>query len=73
MSEQPPTFADDKLHPDKDAEITSLAYRFYQEEGFPDGKADEHWLRAEREVQAQSTSPDTQSNVARAENPPLEE
>ncbi len=33
-----------------EAEIARLAYRYYEEEGRPEGRADEHWLRAEREI-----------------------
>jgi hypothetical protein len=36
-------------HPDTQAKIAELAHRFYEEEGCPDGRADEHWTRAERE------------------------
>ena len=28
-------------------EISALAHKFYQQEGCPDGLADEHWLAAE--------------------------
>jgi hypothetical protein len=28
-------------------QIASLAYRLYEDEGKPDGRADEHWARAE--------------------------
>ena len=27
-------------------QIASLAYRLYEDEGKPDGRADEHWARA---------------------------
>ena len=66
-------------HSDEEAEIAALAYRFYCEEGCPEGKADEHWTRAEREVRgkAESASETSQTEPAgpraRAENPPLEE
>ena len=33
------------------AKIESIAYRFYQEEGCPEGRALEHWLRAQQEAQ----------------------
>ena len=39
---------------DQEAEIAALAYRFYEEEGRPEGKASDHWLRAEREIRTQS-------------------
>jgi DUF2934 family protein len=34
-------------------EIESLAYRPYEDEGKPDGRADEHWTRAEQFIQAE--------------------
>ena len=37
--------------PVKREEIARLAHRYYEEEGRPDGRADEHWLRAEQEFQ----------------------
>ncbi len=35
---------------DRHAEIESRAYSFWEREGRPEGKALEHWLRAESEV-----------------------
>jgi hypothetical protein len=62
-----------RLHSDEEAEIARLAYRYYCEEGCPEGRAHEHWLRAEREVsgRAGSSAPDNPP-VARVENPPFE-
>jgi hypothetical protein len=34
-------------------QIERLAYDLYEEEGKPDGRADEHWRRAEEFVHAQ--------------------
>jgi hypothetical protein len=31
-------------------EIARLAHRYYEEEGRPEGRAEEHWFRAEREI-----------------------
>ena len=39
---------------DEETEIAVLAYRFYEEEGRPEGKAQEHWSRAEQEIQART-------------------
>lgn len=36
-------------HFDEEVEIAALAYRYYEEEGRPLGRALEHWQRAERE------------------------
>lgn len=46
------------VHSDEEAEIAALAYRFYREEGCPEGKAHEHWLRAEQEVGGKAPSAD---------------
>ena len=34
-------------------QIESLAYQFYDDEGKPDGRADEHWTRAEQFIRAE--------------------
>src|SRR5262245_41648092 len=50
-----------RLHFNQEAEIAALAYRYYCEEGCPKGKAEEHWLRAERELLGRSESIETGS------------
>jgi hypothetical protein len=35
-------------------EVAELAQRFWEEEGRPEGKAEEHWLRAERELRGRA-------------------
>jgi hypothetical protein len=37
----------------KHEEIEILAYRIYEDEGKPEGRAEEHWARAEEFVHAQ--------------------
>lgn len=44
MSEEPPSSDTAPLHDD----IAHLAYRYYEEEGRPEGCAEEHWHRAEQ-------------------------
>ena len=34
-------------------EIENLAYRLYEDEGRPEGKAEEHWAKAEAVIRAQ--------------------
>ena len=34
-------------------EIENFAYRLYEDEGKPEGRADEHWARAERFIHAE--------------------
>jgi len=36
-------------HFEEELEISALAHRYYEEEGRPEGRALEHWLRAEHE------------------------
>ncbi len=46
-----------------DAEIAIVAHRFYEQEGRPDGKAEEHWARAKQELQQlRSTQPALESS-----------
>ena len=80
MSEEGLPSSPIRVHSDEEAEIAALAYRFYCEEGCPVGKANEHWLRAEREVRGrappanfESSQSEAPAATARAENPPLEE
>jgi len=39
---------------DEEAGIATLAYRYYKEEGFPEGRTHKHWLRAEQEVRGRT-------------------
>ena len=34
-------------------QVESLAYRLYEDEGKPDGRADEHWAQAEQFIHAE--------------------
>lgn len=34
-----------------ESEIAALAQQYYEQEGRPEGRAMDHWLRAEREVE----------------------
>jgi hypothetical protein len=80
MSEESLPSSPSRVQSDEQAEIAALAYRLYCEEGRPEGKADEHWSRAEREVRGktsfanfESSQAETSTATARAGNPPLEE
>ena len=35
-----------KLSPDRDETVRVLAHKIWEEEGRPDGRANDHWLRA---------------------------
>jgi hypothetical protein len=54
-------------HIDELTEIAVLARRYYEEEGCPEGRELEHWLRAERELHSHATSP-----APAPEKPPAE-
>ena len=38
---------------DKEQRIREIAYSLWEEEGYPEGRADEHWAAAEAVVDAQ--------------------
>jgi len=40
----------DENFPDFDHEIAKLAFQYWEEEGYPQDRAVQHWERAEREV-----------------------
>jgi len=44
-------------HLDEEIEIASLAHRYYEEEGCPEGRSLEHWVRAEREFHGRTARP----------------
>ena len=43
-------------HVEYENEVAALARRFYEEEGCPEGRAAEHWVRAEAEVHRRHAS-----------------
>ena len=48
MSEKSQKSPDPATSAPPEGDIAHLAYRYYEEEGRPDGRADEHWHRAEQ-------------------------
>jgi hypothetical protein len=49
------------IPPVAEEQIAALAFRFYEDEGRPEGRADEHWQRAvEALQQAQDTPPENE-------------
>ncbi len=75
MTVHPETVQPETVHPEishlaKEERIRAIAYAIWEEEGQPDGCADEHWLRAcelvEVEAEGQESSPDW---LKRAEQP----
>jgi len=53
-------------------QIAIIAHRIYEEEGSPDGRAEEHWARAERVVHEQrmGVEPSREGVSAEALEPP---
>jgi hypothetical protein len=50
MTEEDSSSSAEGSYVEQEAEIAALAYRFYEEEGRPEGRASDHWLRAEHEI-----------------------
>jgi Protein of unknown function (DUF2934) len=50
LADEPPAVSSES-HPTHE-EIGALAYAHWQENGCPEGKHEEHWLRAEQELLA---------------------
>jgi hypothetical protein len=50
MPDEPSSPSNTPNGANQEAEIARLAYRYYEEEGRPEGKAEEHWQRAEMEI-----------------------
>jgi hypothetical protein len=69
MSEESLPSSPITVHSDEEAEIAALAYRFYCQEGCPEGKAHEHWLRAEQEVRAKAPSGEFRKFASRSSGP----
>ena len=44
-------------------EISALAQQFYDEEGRPEGKADEHWVRAQEQIRQRHVSGSVQGET----------
>lgn len=50
MSSTSPPAADPTIQVPSDDDISLLAYQYYEEEGCPEGCAQDHWLRAEQNL-----------------------
>lgn len=57
MSEQHVSVSALGSHFDERIEIAALAQRFYEEEGRPEGRALDHWERAEKEIRSRHPEP----------------
>src|SRR3954466_3385060 len=54
---------------DKERRIRARAYEIYQQEGRHDGRAEEHWQQAKREIEHALTSAQAQAAEAPAQPP----
>lgn len=68
------------MNEDREERIRQRAYRLWQEEGSPEGRADEYWSRAQAQIDAEGddegtapAAPSDQSGKRRAAGVPLQE
>jgi hypothetical protein len=54
---------------EKQDRIAQLAYAIWQAEGQPDGRHEEHWHRAEREVEAANSANSSVKRTTRRKTP----
>ena len=57
MTEQHPSISAVGSHFDEAVEIAALAQKYYEQEGRPEGRSLEHWLRAEQELHQRTMTP----------------
>lgn len=55
MTETHPSVSAVGQYLDEQVEIAALAQQYYQDEGCPEGRSEEHWLRAEREIRQRAS------------------
>src|SRR3954465_9023681 len=54
---------------DKEQRIRTRAYEIYEQDGRPDGRAEEHWQQAKREIEHALASAQAQAAEAPAQPP----
>ncbi|MPV60212.1 hypothetical protein CFB46_30080 [Burkholderia sp. HI2761] len=52
------------MNVDRETRVRERAYRLWQADGAPDGKADEYWQRAEQQLDAEGSSADGRAGQA---------
>lgn len=57
MSEESIPVSELARHVDFEAEVAKLAWQYYVEEDFPEGRSQEHWFRAEAEIRRRHATP----------------
>lgn len=55
-------------HFEYETQVAALAQRYYEEEGCPEGRALDHWLRAEEEVRRRSRHADPSEGKSSGES-----
>ena len=58
------------MNPEKHARIEQRAYAIWQAEGQPDGRHEEHWQRAMRELEAEENGSSASKRVPRQRKKP---
>jgi len=61
------------MNSDREHKVRERAYQIWEREGRPEGREDEHWAQAEREIESEgaagSSSGDAATNVTAADDP----
>jgi hypothetical protein len=57
MSEDSIPVSELARHVEFEEEVAALAWMYYVEEGYPEGRSQEHWFRAEAEVRRRHATP----------------
>ncbi|KVH09089.1 hypothetical protein WS84_19425 [Burkholderia anthina] len=52
------TDTENDMNEDRETQVRERAYRLWQADGAPDGRADEYWQRAEQQLDAEGRSAD---------------
>ncbi|RAR65754.1 hypothetical protein C7401_10360 [Paraburkholderia unamae] len=52
------------MNDDREARVRRRAYQLWQDDGAPQGKADEYWSRAERQIAAESDADGDGAHIA---------
>ena len=51
---------------EREEQIRQLAYSIWEQEGYPEGRAVDHWLKAEMIVRSDPTEPQSEKKIAPA-------
>jgi hypothetical protein len=73
MSEDPSPYSAVAQHFEYEVEVAALARQYYEEEGRPEGRSLDHWLRAEREIRRRMGISKAPDSVPDSQHPEVEE